>query len=49
MRVVEQREGLVYCVDAEGRRHEVAVDLVERAAVGDRILVHAGVAIGELA
>ena len=49
MRVVEQGEGVALCVDGEGRRHEVAVDLIERAAVGDRILVHAGVAIGELA
>jgi len=49
MRVVEEREALAVCVDAEGRRHEVAVELIERAAVGDRILVHAGVAIGELA
>jgi len=49
MEVVEQREELAVCVDAEGRRHEVAVDLIEPAAPGARILVHAGVAIGELA
>ncbi len=49
MQVVEQLDGLALCVDAEGRRHEVAVDLIERAGVGARILVHAGVAIGKLA
>jgi hydrogenase maturation factor len=34
------------CVDERGRRHEdVAVDLVGPLAPGDRVLVHAGVAI----
>lgn len=46
MRVVSiGRQGAV-CVDDEGARHEqVAVDLVEPVAPGDRVLVHAGVAI----
>jgi hydrogenase maturation factor len=48
MRVLEQRDDLAVCVDAEGRNHEVAVDLIERVATGARILVHAGVAIGAL-
>ena len=48
MRVVQEREGLALCVDERGEQHEVAVDLIERAVAGDRILVHAGVAIGAL-
>ncbi len=48
MEVVEQQDGLALCIDAEGRRHEVALDLIESAGPGARILVHAGVAIGEL-
>jgi hydrogenase maturation factor len=39
-------EGAV-CLDDEGERHEgIALDLVEPVAPGDRVLVHAGVAIG---
>lgn len=47
MRVVSlSGEGAV-CVDDDGNRHEgVAVELVEPVAPGDRVLVHAGVAIG---
>jgi len=47
MRVVSlSAEGAV-CVDDEGNSHEgVAVELVEPVAPGDRVLVHAGVAIG---
>jgi hydrogenase maturation factor len=46
MRVVSvSGEGAV-CVDEGGSRHEgVAVDLVGPVAPGDRVLVHAGVAI----
>jgi hydrogenase maturation factor len=37
------------CVDEDGARHEsVAVDLMGPVASGDRLLVHAGVAIGAL-
>ncbi len=49
MEIVEERDGIAFCADAEGRRHEVAIDLIESAVVGSRVLVHAGVAIGELA
>jgi hydrogenase maturation factor len=48
MRVLEQRDDVAVCIDEQGGRHEVAVDLVERVVTGDRILVHAGVAIGAL-
>jgi hydrogenase expression/formation protein HypC len=35
------------CVDEDGARHEsVAVDLMGPVSPGDRVLVHAGVAIG---
>lgn len=38
-------EGAV-CVEDDGTRHEgIAVELVEPVAAGDRVLVHAGVAI----
>jgi hypothetical protein len=33
------------CRDDQGQSHEVAVDLVGPVAVGDGVLVHAGVAI----
>ena len=40
------KEGAV-CVDEAGSTHErIAVELVEPVVPGDRILVHAGVAIG---
>lgn len=37
------------CVDEHGNRGMVAVELVGEVAVGDRLLVHAGVAIDRLA
>ncbi len=40
-----QEDGLALCADAEGRRAEVEVDLIDRVAEGDIILVHAGVAL----
>jgi hydrogenase maturation factor len=48
MRVVElaRADGIAICTDEAGADHEVAVDLIESLAVGDEILVHAGVAIG---
>jgi hydrogenase maturation factor len=47
MRVVSLCEDGAVCVDDDGSTHErIAVDLVEAVAPGDRILVHAGVAIG---
>jgi hydrogenase maturation factor len=47
MRVVELpgADGIAICADEAGDAHEVAVDLLEALAVGDEILVHAGVAI----
>ena len=47
MRVVSLSEEGAVCIDEDGSRHEcIAVELVEPVAAGDRILVHAGVAIG---
>ena len=46
MRLLERGSGLAVCVDDRGAEHEVALDLVEPVAVGDLVLVHAGVAIG---
>ena len=47
MRVVALSDDGAACVDEEGVRHEgVALELVEPVAPGDRVLVHAGVAIG---
>jgi hydrogenase maturation factor len=37
------------CVDDEGREEVVATELVGEVAPGDRVLVHAGVAIERLA
>jgi hydrogenase expression/formation protein HypC len=36
------------CVDAYGQEGRVAIDLVAPVAAGDRLLVHAGVAIEKL-
>jgi len=48
MRVLELRDGSATCADQAGARQEVAVDFVEPVAVGDELLVHAGVAIRHL-
>lgn len=48
MRVVELHDGQAVCVDQDGASHEVAVDLLDAVRPGERILVHAGVAIGAL-
>jgi HupF/HypC family len=47
MRVVSVSEaGEAVCLEDDGTRHEaIAVDLVGPVAPGDRVLVHAGVAI----
>lgn len=46
MRVVSVGADGAVCVDDDGTRHEgIAVELVEPVARGDRVLVHAGVAI----
>jgi hydrogenase maturation factor len=48
MRVIELRDGAAVCADEKRSRHSVAVELVEPVAVGDELLVHAGVAIRHL-
>ena len=48
MRVLELGDGAAVCADDDGEHHEVAVDLVEHVEQGSRLLVHAGVAIGQL-
>jgi hydrogenase assembly chaperone HypC/HupF len=48
MRVIELRDGNAVCADQDRARHRVAVDLVEPVAIGDELLVHAGVAITHL-
>jgi hydrogenase maturation factor len=45
MYVQELRGELAVCLDVQGERHEVAVDLIGPLQAGDEILVHAGVAI----
>jgi hydrogenase maturation factor len=46
MQVVSLTGDGAVCVDEQGARHEgIAVDLVEPVEPGDRVLVHAGVAI----
>ena len=46
MRVESLSADGAVCVADDGTRHErIAVDLVEPVAPGDRVLVHAGVAI----
>jgi hypothetical protein len=47
-RVLALREGALAEVEMEGRVREVAVELLDEVAVGDRVLVHAGVAIAWL-
>jgi hydrogenase maturation factor len=50
MRVVRlSAEESALCTDAADATEEVACDLVWPVAPGDRVLVHAGVAIGRLA
>jgi hydrogenase maturation factor len=46
MRVVSLSQEGAVCIAEDGSIHErISVELVESVAVGDRILVHAGVAI----
>jgi hydrogenase maturation factor len=46
---VDAERGLARCVDAAGRTDAVEIALVEPVAVGERLLVHAGTAIGRAA
>jgi hydrogenase maturation factor len=46
MRVVEARDdGLAHCAADDGATSEVMTDLVGAVEPGDRVLVHAGVAL----
>jgi hydrogenase expression/formation protein HypC len=45
MRVLEAGETAAVCLDEQGDRHEVAVELIAPVRPGQRVLVHAGVAI----
>ncbi len=49
MRVVSAGDGVAVCRDSDQQLHEVAIDLVAPVGDGDALLVHAGVAIAELA
>lgn len=44
MKVLRIREALALCEDEHGEHHTVEIGLVE-ANIGDRVLVHAGVAL----
>ena len=48
MTVVATTQGGAQCRGAAGAEQRVEIDLVEPVAVGDRLLVHAGVAIRNL-
>jgi hydrogenase expression/formation protein HypC len=45
---VDHARGLALCEDDEVARHTIEVSLVGPVALGDRVLVHAGVAIAML-
>jgi hydrogenase maturation factor len=46
---VVEVHGASALVDVDGRREEVAVDLVEPVERGDVLLCHAGIALGKVA
>ena len=46
MTVMRSDESLSVCQDASGESHEIVLDLVAPVQAGERVLVHAGVAIG---
>jgi hydrogenase expression/formation protein HypC len=45
---IDEARGLAVCADGSGTEADVETALVERVAVGDALLVHAGVAIAGL-
>ena len=45
---IDEARGLAVCADGAGAEADVETALVERVAVGDALLVHAGVAIAAL-
>jgi hydrogenase expression/formation protein HypC len=46
--VIELRGSDVWCRDDDGRTETVAIDFVTHVGLGDRLLVHAGVALERL-
>ena len=46
---VDETRGLALCLAADGTKSTVEIALVEPVGPGDRLLVHAGVALTELA
>ena len=46
---LDGRRGLALCADEQGERKTVETALLDAVAPGDRVLVHAGVAIASLA
>jgi hydrogenase expression/formation protein HypC len=46
--IIELKEGCVAVIDAGGVRQEISVMLVDDAAPGDFVLVHAGFAIEKI-
>jgi hydrogenase maturation factor len=42
---IDAERGLALCADVVGARHTVEIALVDPLGVGDRVLVHAGVAL----
>ncbi len=46
---VDEAQGLARCADAEGATELIDPELVGDVAVGDAVLVHAGVALARLA
>lgn len=46
--VVHVLDDAMAAVEMEGRRQEVAIELLDDIRAGDRLLVHAGVAIARL-
>jgi hydrogenase maturation factor len=47
--IVDARRGLALCADGDAGRSTVETALVEPVRPGDRLLVHAGTAIGRAA
>jgi hydrogenase maturation factor len=46
---VDDDRGLALCVDADGEKSSVEIELVAPVAPGDELLVHAGTALVRLA
>jgi hydrogenase maturation factor len=46
--VVDEQRALALCADAKDRKESVEIALVAPVVPGDRVLVHAGTAIGRV-